>query len=154
LRDEMASMRDQMATKDELNALAITVDNMRDQMATKDELNALAITVDNIRDQMATKDELNPLAIKVENMREQMVTRDDLAALKTQMATKDDFGRFETNIKGDFEQVHLRFDNLERTISTRFGFIETEVSRLRSAVYLLGKDRPEVLRLLGQPNSG
>jgi hypothetical protein len=31
------------------------------------------------------------------------------------------------------------------------GQIETEVSRLPSAIYLLAKDRPEVLRMLG-PN--
>ena len=31
-----------------------------------------------------------------------------------------------------------------------FEHLEGELSRLRSAVYLLGKDRPEVLRLLGQ----
>jgi hypothetical protein len=32
--------------------------------------------------------------------------------------------------------------------------IETDVSRLRSVVYLLVKDKPDMLRLLGQPTPG
>jgi hypothetical protein len=31
------------------------------------------------------------------------------------------------------------------------GQIETDVSRLRSVVYLLVKDQPDMLRILGQP---
>ena len=32
--------------------------------------------------------------------------------------------------------------------------IETDVSRLRSVLYLLVKDKPDMLRLLGQPTPG
>ena len=36
------------------------------------------------------------------------------------------------------------------TVETRLDHIEDELSRLRSVVYLLVKDRPDMLRLLGQ----
>ena len=70
------------------------------------------------------------------------------------MATKNDLNRLETTMHGEFEQVHIRFDSMERRVDTRMGQIETDVSRLRSVVYLLVKDKPEMLRLLGQPTPG
>lgn len=56
----------------------------------------------------------------------------------------------------DIEQVHLWLDPIERTLRARPDRIETEMNRLRSVVYLLVKDKPEMLRLLGQspPPSG
>ena len=57
-----------------------------------------------------------------------------------------------TAVRGDIERVHLRLDSTERMISARLDRVETEVSRLRSVVYLLVKDRPELLRLLGEPS--
>ena len=83
-----------------------------------------------------------------------MATKEDLAALKDQMATKDDLSLLATTVRGDFEQVHFRFDTLERVMSTRFGQVETDISRLRSVLYLLVKDKPDMLRLLGQPTPG
>ncbi len=90
--------------------------------------------------------------------------RDDVAAMREQMATKQDLARLEgrfserldvsvTGIRGDLEQIQLRLDSIEHGISSRFELVEGEISRLRSAVYLLGKDRPDVLRLLGQSSS-
>ncbi len=55
-----------------------------------------------------------------------------------------------TAVRGDIERVHLRLDSIERMLSARVDRVETEVSRLRSVVYLLVKDRPELLRLLGE----
>jgi hypothetical protein len=55
-----------------------------------------------------------------------------------------------TAVRGGIEQVHLRLDSIERMLSARLDRIENEVSRLRSVVYLLVKDRPELLRLLGE----
>lgn len=72
--------------------------------------------------------------------------RDDVASIREEMATKVDI----TILRGDIEQVQLRLDGIEHSMSSRFEHVEGELSRLRSAVYLLGKDRPEVLRLLGQ----
>jgi predicted nucleic acid-binding Zn-ribbon protein len=55
-----------------------------------------------------------------------------------------------TAVRGDIEQLHIRIDTIERLISARLDRVETEVSRLRSVVYLLVKDRPDLLRLLGE----
>ena len=98
----------------------------------------------------------------IESMREEMATKSDIAQMATksdiaQMATKSDIARLEakleaetTAIRGDIEQVHLRLDSIERALTARLSQLETEISRLRSVVYLLVKDRPELLRLLGQ----
>ena len=109
----------------------------------------IASTVETLRDEIGA-------------MRNEMATKQDLARLE--MATKQDLARLEgrlserleaatTGIRGDIEQVHLRLDGIEHGMSSRFEYVEGEISRLRSAVYLLGKDRPEVLRLLGQSGS-
>jgi hypothetical protein len=87
---------------------------------------------------------LNFIAATVETMRDQMATKADIARLESLMDTKT------TAIQGDIEQVHIRFDSLDRRLDTRVGQIETDVSRLRSVVYLLVKDKPDMLRLLGQ----
>ena len=87
--------------------------------------------------------------------------RDDVVKIHDQMATKEDLARVEgrlserldasgTGIRGDIGRVHLRLEGIEHVVSSRIEQVEGELSRLRSAVYLLGKDRPEVLRLLGQ----
>lgn len=91
-------------------------------------LGFIAETIEIIRDRMATKDDLTQLETRFE------------AQLKAQI----------TAVRGDIEQVHIRLDNIERTLSVRLDQMEAEISRLRSVVYLLAKDRPEVLRLLGQ----
>jgi hypothetical protein len=126
-----------------LNFIAATVETLRDQMATKDDLASL-------RDQMATKDDLASLRDqvefiggRVETIRDQMATKNDLARLEDRLFVET------TAIRGDLEQVHLRLDSINRTLSTRLSQIETDMSRLRSVVYLLVKDKPDMLRLLG-----
>jgi hypothetical protein len=93
------------------------------------------------------------IAATVETMRDQMATKTDL----DQMATKSDLAQVEgrltveiTAVRGDIEQIHLRLDSIDRALRARLDQIETEMSRLRSVVYLLVKDRPDMLRLLGQ----
>ena len=103
------------------------------------------------------------------------VMADRLNTIEQQMATKEDFARLEgrfserfasldgrlserievatTSIRGDIEQIHLRLDSLDHRISSRDEHFDAEISRLRSAVYVLGKDRPDVLRLLGHQTS-
>ncbi|PYS68147.1 MAG: hypothetical protein DMF73_17530 [Acidobacteria bacterium] len=95
----------------------------------------IASTVEKLRDDVVT-------------MRDQMATKEDLARLEGRFSEKLDVSI--TSVRGDIEQVQLRLDSIEHGMSSRFEHVEGEVSRLRSAVYLLGKDRPEVLRLLGQ----
>lgn len=103
------------------------------------------------------------------------VMADRLNTIEKEMATKEDLARLEgrfserfasldgrlserievatTSIRGDIEQIHLRLDSLDHRISSRDEHFDAEISRLRSAVYVLGKDRPDVLRLLGHQNS-
>jgi hypothetical protein len=169
-------MSEQTPNNDLLRSVAKAVEAMRDQMVTKADLAGMATKndleplqeqvaytggqIENVRDQMATKSDLEGLATKsdlealrdqadymggqVETMRDQMATKSDIARLEA----KIDVGL--TAVRGDIEQVHLRLDAIERALNARLSQIETEVSRLRSVVYLLVKDRPEMLRLLGQ----
>ena len=95
---------------------------------------------------------INFIAATVETL------RDQLEVMHDQMATKSDIGRLEakieaeaTAIRGDIERIDLRLDSIERAIRIRLDQMDAEISRLRSVIYLLAKDRPEVLRLLGQP---
>ena len=100
---------------------------------------------------MATKADL--AAVRNE-LKSEMATKADLATLRSEMVTKNDLGRLEATMHGEFEQVHIRFNSLDRRVDTRMGQIETDVSRLRSVVYLLVKDKPDMLRLLGHPTAG
>jgi len=134
LRVRIDSMSEQiagMATKVDLANLR---DELWDEMATKADLAAL-------RDEMATKADL----ARVES---------NLARMESQMATNDGLARLETTMHGEFERVHIRIDSLDRGMGSRMGLIETDVSRLRSVLYLLVKDKPDMLRLLGQPSPG
>ena len=117
-----------------INFIATTVEGLRQR-------------IDTISDQMATK-------VDLANLRDEMATKEDLAAVRNEMATKNDLGRLESTMHGEFEQVHIRLDSIDRRVDTRIGQIETDVSRLRSVVYLLVKDKPDMLRLLGQPTPG
>lgn len=89
---------------------------------------------------------LNFIASTVETLRERMATKDDLL----KMATKIDVAA----IRGDLEQVQVRLDAIDRAVGARLGLVETDISRLRSVLYLLVKDKPDMLRLLGQQTPG
>ena len=93
-------------------------------------------------------DLLSFIAATVEAMRDQMATKDDLARVESRLETKLEVEI--TTVRGDIERVHLRLDSIERALSSRLGQIEAELSRVRSVIYLLVKDKPEMLRLLGQ----
>jgi len=150
-----------MSENDKLiNFIATTVEGLRQRVDAISEQMATKVDLANLRDEMASE---------LAAVKEQMVTKDELAAVKAQMATKDelrdglaalriatksDLGRLETTMHGEFEQVHLRLDSIDRRVDTRIGQVETDVSRLRSVVYLLVKDKPDMLRLLGRPDPG
>ena len=126
---QFETMREQMATKDDIAA-------MRSEMATKDDLNVV-------------KDEVSFLGGQVELMRGQMATKGEIARLGAKM----DAGF--AAVRGDIEQTHLRLDSVERVMSSRVDRVETELGRVRSVLYLLVKDRPDMLRLLGHvPGAG
>src|ERR1700704_1021561 len=104
-------------------------------------INFIAATLETMREQMATKNDIVRLESRMEIMREEMATKDDLAKLehrlREDLASKDDLAGLATTVRGDFEQVHFRFDTLERVMETRFGHVETDISRIRSVLYLL-----------------
>jgi hypothetical protein len=137
--------------KNLLNFIATTVESLRER-------------VDTISDQMATK-------VDLANLRDGMATKVDLANLRAEMATKEDLARVESGLvrvelnlatldartiamRGDIEQVHIRLDSIDRGVGTRMGQVETDISRMRSVLYLLVKDKPDMLRLLGEPTPG
>jgi hypothetical protein len=99
-------------------------------------LRYLAATVESIRGTMATK------FGEIESRMATMATKDDLKRL----ATKDDV----TILRGDIGRVELRLDHIDRAVTTRQDQFDLSLSRLRSAVYLLAKDQPEIQRLLGE----
>lgn len=91
---------------------------------------------------------INFIATTVETMRDQMATKSDIGRVESKLEVGT------TAIRGDIEQVHIRLDSIDRALSARLGLIETDLSRLRSVVYMLVKDKPDMLRLLGQPTPG
>ena len=133
------------------NFIATTVETLRQRVEIISEQMATKVDIANLRDEMATKADLAALR---DELRSEMVTKSEMAIMSSEMATKNDLERLETTMHGEFEQVHIRFNSLDRRVDTRMGQIETDVSRLRSVVYLLVKDKPDMLRLLGQPTSG
>ncbi|MGH9931025.1 MAG: hypothetical protein ACREA9_17595 [Pyrinomonadaceae bacterium] len=131
------------------------IDRITDQMATKVDLANLRDELAALRDEMATKADLAAVKADLAAVKDQMATKLDLVGLESrlraEMATKNRLRRLETTMHGEFEQVHIRFDSMDRRVDTRIGQIESDVSRLRSVVYLLVKDKPNMLRLLSQP---
>lgn len=104
-------------------------------------LNFIAATVEMIRDRMdtlATKDALAEVEARLSSRIDGLESKVDKLEITT------------TIIRGDVEQVQLRLDGIERALSSRLGNVEADMSRMRSVLYLLVKDRPDMLRLLGQ----
>ncbi|MDT7779413.1 MAG: Nucleopolyhedrovirus protein [Acidobacteriota bacterium] len=132
-----------------LNFIASTVEMIRDRMATKDDIVRLDARIENLEvkvDSLAVK--VDSLAVKVDSLE---VKVDNLEVKVNRLEVKVDRLEVETTIiRGEVEQVHLRLDGIERTLASRLVHVETEMSRLRSVLYLLVKDRPDMLRLLGQ----
>jgi predicted nuclease with TOPRIM domain len=108
-------------------------------------LNFIAATVEMIRDRMATKDELANVEARLSSRMDGLESKIDNLEVKV-----DKLEVTTAVIRGDVEQVQLRLDGIEKAISSRIGHVEAEMSRMRSVLYLLVKDRPDMLRLLGQ----
>jgi chromosome segregation ATPase len=141
-----------------INFIATTVETLRERIDTINDQMATKVDVANLRDEMATK-------VDLANLRDEMATKVDVANLKDDIArieskvvrvesTLDTVDAKATAIRGDIEQVHIRLDSIDRGVDTRMGQVETDISRLRSVLYLLVKDKPDMLRLLGQPTPG
>jgi hypothetical protein len=145
LRVRIDTISEQMATKVDLGNLR---DELRDEMATKTDLAAVKDEMVALRNEMGTKRDLARVESNLARV------ESNLARVESQMATKGGLARLETTMHGEFEQVHIRIDTIDRGIGSRMGLIETDVSRIRSVLYLLVKDKPDMLRLLGQPTPG
>jgi len=139
--------------------IASTVEKLRDDMeilrndvgVLRDEMGVLRSDVGILRNDMGSlRSDMGTLRDDVQNIRREMATKEDLALLEDKLSERIEVNT--TSIRGDIEQVQLRLDTMEHSVSSRFEHVEGEISRLRSAVYLLGRDRPDVLRLLGQIN--
>lgn len=138
-----------------VEALRVRVDTISEQMAGMATKVDLANLRDELKGEMATKDDLIRVETKVDRVESKVARLEsNFARVESQMATKDGLARLETTMQGEFERVHIRIDALDRGVSSRMGLIETDVSRLRSVLYLLGKDQPDMLRVLGHPTSG
>jgi hypothetical protein len=147
------------------NFIATTVETLRQRIDVMSEQMATKVDIANLRDEMATKADLAALEARMASKADLGILNEDLgtfkaemamefASVRSEMATKNDLRRLETTMHGEFEQVHIRLDSLDGRVDNRMGQIETDVSRLRSVVYLLVKDKPDMLRLLGRPTAG
>jgi uncharacterized protein YigA (DUF484 family) len=142
-----------------VEALRVRIDTISEQMATKVDLANLRddtkAELAALRDEMASKADLARVESNLVRVESNLVrVESNLARVESQMATKDGLARLETTMHGEFEQVHIRIDSIDRGMGSRIGSIETDVSRMRSVLYLLVKDKPDMLRLLGQPTPG
>jgi len=141
-----------------INFIASTVETMRARIDTISEQMATKLDLANVRDalreEMATKMDLAALKVEMATKGDLARVESNLARVESQMATKDGLARLETTMHGEFEQVHIRIDSIDRGMGSRMNLIETDLSRMRSVLYLLVKDKPEMLRLLGQPTPG
>ena len=98
-----------------------------------------------MNDNPPEKDELlNFIAGTVESIRDQII------GMRSEMVTKLELDAQIITVRGDIERVDLRLDSIEHKLDSRLDLFEAELSRLRSVVYLLAKDRPELLKLLGR----
>jgi hypothetical protein len=111
----------------------------------------IAATVEAMRDQMVTKGEFRALQAEVSSMRSEMVTRGELRAElgSLRASLKEEMNAGFTAVRGDIERVALQLDQVDRKQSLRTAALESEVSRIRSVVYLVVKDQPDLVRLLG-----
>ena len=64
--------------------------------------------------------------------------RNEVATMRSEMVTTSTFEATTRAIRGDIEQVQLHLDTMEHAVASRFEQVEGELSRFRSAVYLLG----------------
>ena len=112
-------------------------------------LNFIASTVEMIRDRMATKDDLARVESRLDAKIDKVEARLDAKIDGVEARLSDKIDVEITAVRGDIEQVHLRLNSIERAISSRLDHVEADMSRMRSVLYLLVRDDPAMLRMLG-----
>jgi SMC interacting uncharacterized protein involved in chromosome segregation len=136
--------------------IAQTVEGMRDKIELmQGNIETMQGNIESMQGNIESMQE------NIDGMRHNMATKQGLAELRGEMLelhkdTKSDLRRLEgkldaglTAVRGDIERVAVRVENVDASVSLRFTAVDAAISRLRSVVYLLAKDQPELLRLLG-----
>ena len=113
---------------------------------SEDILRFLASNVESIHDKVGGSRTVRRIETRIGRVEDHMATKEELAAVRERMATKEDV----TAIRGDIERVRFTDRQYRPHPFHAHGSSGQRVSRLRSAVYLLAKDRPEILRILGE----
>jgi BMFP domain-containing protein YqiC len=138
-----------------LRHIASTVKDILDRMVTKEDLEPLVTReeFEPVREQVGRlTEQVAFLGGQVEDIRDRMATKEELAeglaSVEARLTRKIEVET--TAVRGDIEQVHLRLGGIDKAVSSRLDHVESEMSRMRSVLYLLVKDRPDMLRLLGQ----
>ena len=157
----MSSNRQPEENENLLHSIASTVELMRDRLeltatkadieplVTREEFEPVREQVGHLSEQVGhLSEQVSFLGGQVEDVRDRMATKDDLARVEARLEHKIEVEI--TAVRGDIEQVHLRLDGIDKSLSSRINSVEAEMSRMRSVLYLLVKDRPDMLRLLGQ----
>ncbi len=94
--------------------------------------------------------EMGGVRVEMGGMRAQMDSmRVQMDTMRAEMATKDQMNAGFAAVRADIERLALRLDQVDRSHSLRTAAVETEVSRIRSVVYVLAKDQPDLVRMLG-----
>ena len=129
-----------------LNYIASTAEMILDRMATKDDIARLDPKIDGVEARLDAKIDGVEVRLdaKIDGVEARLGSRMD--GLETRM---DRLEVKVTAISGDLEQVHLRLDSIDRAVSSRLGHFEADMSRMRSVLYLLVKEEPNLLRMLG-----
>ena len=142
ISEELKSIKDEMATKEDLKAFATKEDlkAIKDEMATKDDLKAFA-TKEDLK-AFATKEDLKAFA-----------TKDDLKAFATKedlkdFATKEDFLEFESRLSSTVDRIRegVRLSLFEveqelRDIKSKLRFYDFDyISRQNDAMIKILKD--------------
>jgi tetrahydromethanopterin S-methyltransferase subunit G len=149
LTDVMAilkSMQAEMATKDDLHALAARMDQMdarMDQMATKDDLHALAARMDQMD---ARLEQMDARMDQMDARLEQMDARlEQMDARMDQMATKDDLRALGVLFEEQRDHIKLLCESVAGLVE-RFDRFEARFDHLENRVMLLEVGRGDARR--------
>jgi hypothetical protein len=138
--------------------IAATVEAMRDKIGSMDdkigvmqhEIGAMQHEIGTVKLEMGTRfDSIEGRMDSIDGKMSSIEGRID--RIEGKMATKDAMEAGFAAVRGDIERVALRLDQVDRNHSLRTTALESEVSRIRSVVYLVVKDQPDLVRLLGGP---
>ena len=133
-----------------LNFIASTVEMILDRMATKDDIARLDSKIDGVEARLDAR--MDGVEARLSSRMDGLESRVDGLDAKIDRVEARLSEKIEveiTAVRGDIEQVHLRLNSIDRAVSSRLDHVEADMSRMRSVLYLLVKDDPDMLRILG-----